>query len=81
MSLINKQLHPRGSKPSGRACARALGVSHTWVQKLVRKFRADPTEMWRLQRANGELIPLRKRSNSEPINIPGRTGTIFRWAR
>jgi hypothetical protein len=39
------------SKPSGRAWARALGVSH---QKLVRKFTADPNAMWRLQVAKGD---------------------------
>jgi hypothetical protein len=36
------------TKPSGRAWARELGVSHTWLQKLVREFTADPSEMWRL---------------------------------
>jgi hypothetical protein len=43
-----------GRKPSGRAWARQLGISHTWLQKLVRQFRADPKEMWRLQAANGD---------------------------
>lgn len=42
------------SKPSGRAWARTLGVSHTWIQKLVREFMADPAEMWRLQAAKGD---------------------------
>ncbi len=37
------------SKPSGRAWARQLGISHTWLQKLVREFTADPNEMRRLQ--------------------------------
>lgn len=44
----------RGSKPSGREWARALGISHTWLQKLVRQFTADPKEMWRVQAANGD---------------------------
>jgi hypothetical protein len=43
-----------GSKPSGRAWARALGISHTWPQKLVREFTADPSKMWRLQAAKGD---------------------------
>jgi hypothetical protein len=30
------------SKSSGRAWARELGVSHTWLQKLVRKFTMIP---------------------------------------
>jgi hypothetical protein len=37
------------SKPSARAWARQLGISHTWIQKLIRKFEADPNEMRRLQ--------------------------------
>ena len=44
----------RGTKPSGRAWARALGVSHTWLQKLVREFKADANKMLRLQRTNGD---------------------------
>jgi hypothetical protein len=44
----------RGSRPSGRAWARGLGISHTWLQKLVREFTAYPSEMWRLQRAKGD---------------------------
>lgn len=37
------------NRPSGRAWARALGVSHTWLQKVVREFRADPSKIRRLQ--------------------------------
>jgi hypothetical protein len=44
----------RSRKPSGRDWARQLGISHTWLQKLVRQFQADPSQMWRLQRANGD---------------------------
>ena len=44
----------RGQKPSGRAWARKLGISHTWLQKLERKFQADPNEMWRLQALKGD---------------------------
>lgn len=43
-----------GGRPSGREWARQLGISHTWLQKLVRKFQADPNEMWRLQRVMGD---------------------------
>jgi hypothetical protein len=42
------------NRPSGRAWARQLGVSHTWLQKLVRKCQADPSQMWRLQAARGD---------------------------
>jgi len=40
-------------RPSGRDWARKLGISHAWLQKLVRKFQADPHEMWRLQATRG----------------------------
>jgi transcriptional regulator with XRE-family HTH domain len=32
-------------KWSGRAVARRLGVTHTYIQKLLRQFHADPGEM------------------------------------
>jgi hypothetical protein len=44
----------RGKRPSGRDWARQLGISHTWLQKLVRQFQADPSPMRRLQRASGD---------------------------
>jgi hypothetical protein len=47
-------LTARGKKPSGRAWARELGISHTWLQKLVRKFMTDPSEMWRIQAVKGD---------------------------
>lgn len=39
------------NKPSGRDCARQLGISHTWLQRLVREFKQkhNADEMWRLQ--------------------------------
>lgn len=42
------------NKPSLRSWARQLGVSHTWLQRLVREFRRNPDEMWRLQAAEGD---------------------------
>jgi len=44
----------RGTKPSGRAWARDLGISHTWLQKLVRRFQTDPGQMLRQARYHGE---------------------------
>jgi hypothetical protein len=44
----------RSKKPSGRDWARQLGISHTGLQKLVRKFTEDPGEMLRQQRAHGD---------------------------
>jgi hypothetical protein len=43
-----------GRKPSGREWARQLGISHTWLQKLVRQFTANSKEMWRLQATKGD---------------------------
>ena len=37
------------SRPSARAWAEQLGVTHVWVLKLVRKFEEDPNEVRRLQ--------------------------------
>ncbi|MDP9161576.1 MAG: hypothetical protein M3O09_15260, partial [Acidobacteriota bacterium] len=42
------------SKPSGRDWARQLGIGHTWLQRVVREFQADPSEMWRLQELQGD---------------------------
>ena len=33
------------NRPSGPAWARELGISHIWLQKLVREFKADPSKM------------------------------------
>src|SRR5208282_971663 len=44
----------RSKKPSGREWARQLGISHTWLQKLVRQFQADPIEMYREMRRCGD---------------------------
>jgi hypothetical protein len=35
------------NRPSERSWARQLGVSHTWVQKLVKQLQAEPSEMQR----------------------------------
>jgi hypothetical protein len=35
------------NRPSERSWARQLGVSHTWVQKLVKQLQAEPGEMQR----------------------------------
>ncbi len=44
----------RGTRPSARAWARALGISHTWLQKLARTFEKDPCEMYREARRFGD---------------------------
>jgi hypothetical protein len=57
----------RGRRPSGRAWARELGVSHTWLQKLVRHFQVDASEMYRDVQRRGnptyaELIRAQERT-------------------
>jgi hypothetical protein len=44
----------RDTKPSGRKWAKELGISHTWLQKLVREFLSDPSKMLRLQTVSGD---------------------------
>jgi hypothetical protein len=41
-------------RPSGRDWARQLGVSHTWLQKLIREFKVNPDQAWELQAACGD---------------------------
>lgn len=70
-------------KPSGRAWARELGISHTWLQKLVRKFMADPSEMWRLQIARGgpAFAQLsRAREHTREMRESGEL-RVSRWAK
>jgi len=43
-----------GEKPSARAWARGLGISHTWMQKLIREFKANPNKGWELQAGHGD---------------------------
>jgi hypothetical protein len=42
------------NKPSGRSWARQLGISHTWLQKLVREFREHPEEAQREMGRKGD---------------------------
>jgi hypothetical protein len=37
------------SRPSARAWAKQLGITHVWLLRLVRKFEIDPGEVRRLQ--------------------------------
>jgi hypothetical protein len=52
------------SRPSARAWAKQLGVSHVWLLKLVRKFETDPGEVRRLQ-AYGDPTPEQLRRAKE----------------
>ena len=74
------------NKPSGRDWARQLGISHTWLQKLVRQFEGDPSEMWELQvaygdptleqlsRARQDTAELRRRGGLHPRRRRNRRG-------
>lgn len=52
--FIFQWLTCRDRKPSGRAWARDLGISHTWLQELVRRFQADPSEIYQEARRRGD---------------------------
>jgi len=71
-------------KWSGRAVARWLGVTHTYVQKLVHQFAIDPTKMRRecsshnpatLERLNAARDETRKEKEC------GRLRSPHRWRR
>jgi hypothetical protein len=57
----------------GRAWARQLGISHTWLQKLVKRFTANPSEMQRLKAAgdprSADLI--RAKESSQEMRARG----------
>jgi hypothetical protein len=59
----------RWSAPSGRALGRKLGISHTWVQRLLREVRADPDKLQREVRRYGvatmELFSMAQQKSSE----------------
>jgi hypothetical protein len=42
------------SKPSARSWAKQLGVSHTWLQKLVKEFKTNPTKINAEMRSSGD---------------------------
>lgn len=46
-------LRSQEPKCSGRALARQLNVSHTWIQKLTREFHRNPATMQREERVHG----------------------------
>jgi hypothetical protein len=49
------------SRPSGRNWAKQLGISHTWLQKVVRTLKANPEEMRRLpSQGNATLAQLNR---------------------
>jgi hypothetical protein len=43
----------RGATCPARRLARLLGVSHTWIQKLIREFETDPSKILREVRTYG----------------------------
>jgi hypothetical protein len=80
----------RGQKPSGRERAGQLGISHTWLQKLVRQFQADPSAMYREQGRCGDpnyaqLLRAREHTQVLRVRIPVKVNadssvkrTVFR---
>jgi hypothetical protein len=43
-----------GKKPSGREWAKELGISPTWLQKVVRRCQNDPSQMLQEARRCGD---------------------------
>ena len=73
------------NRPSERSWARQLGVSHTWVQKLVKQLQAEPGEMQRevLRGGDPTLAQLsRARENSRQMRERGelRLSRREKWA-
>jgi hypothetical protein len=68
------------SRPTGRAWARQLGISHTWLQKLVREFTADPNEMRRIQSLGDPRSAdfIRAKEYSQEMRTRGELRTRFR---
>jgi len=67
---------------SERAVARWLGVSHTYVQKLVRKFQADPDRMRRIQADSGPATFQQlndARESTRQANARGYLRSPKRW--
>jgi hypothetical protein len=74
------------NRPSARSWARQLGVSHTWVQKLVKQLQADPSEMQRETLRGGDptLAQLtRARENSRQMRARGelRSARRGKWSK
>jgi hypothetical protein len=74
-----------GDKPSGRTWAKQLGISCTWLWKLVREFRKDPSDMWRMQAAEvdprlTDLVAAQQRSRE--LRQRGELRPLrYRWPR
>jgi len=74
----------RGDKPSARAWARGLRISHTWMLKLIRQFKANPAKAWELQAGlsdptSRELEYARERT--EELRMRGEIRPFLRCAR
>ena len=65
-------------KSSGRAVGRWLGVSHTYIQKLVREFAIDPSNMQREERIYGPATFERLRHAQEETRKEKERGWLRR---
>jgi hypothetical protein len=62
------------SRPSARSWAKQLGISHTWIQRIVKRFVRKPDEMHRIG-ARGEpqySDLLRARERTEYMRVCGQ---------
>jgi len=71
-----------GPRCPGRALARWLGVSHTYIQKLVREFATDPSKVQREERILGWVTAERLRRAQEETREQRELGwlrPLRRW--
>jgi hypothetical protein len=64
------------SRPSGRDWAKQLGISHTWLQKLVREFRRDPSKLSRIEAYGYPTLEQLSRAGVHATNERTRAFTI-----
>ena len=68
------------NRPSGRAWARQLNISHCWLQKLVLEFRTDPSKIRRLL-AYGDPTSAQLNRAQEYTRQMGERGELRLWPR
>jgi hypothetical protein len=60
------------SRPSGRNWAKQLGISHTWLQKVVRALKDSPDEMRRLQSQGNATLEQLNRAKEYTVRMRER---------
>ena len=81
--LVCQWLSYRGPKWSARAVGRRLGVSHAYIQKLVREFAEDPSKIERMAQSSIATFDELSRAQQETRQQKerGRLREPRRWKR